>query len=491
MHLVLDGHGPLHVQLTRALKSALSAGLVHSNNRLPPSRLLARELGISRNTVLTAYEQLREDGFIDPKVGSGSYVTVPHMAEPATDVQRPVSPPQSRFSRRGRKVHDPTALGAGSTPKGVRFPFQYGLPLVNLALTSAWARALARAAAYTSPNYPAPQGLPVLREAICDYLFRRRGIKARPDDILIVAGTQQATSLTARVLLDEGSRVVMEDPHYLSMRKILQIHGAEVLGVPVDTQGIRCDLLPQKSPRLICVTPSHQFPTGAVLSLARRIEILQYARQHQCWIFEDDYDAEFRYGGKPVPALRSLDYDDRVIYVGTFSKALFPSLRLAYMVVPAAIRDDFLTAKWADDRGNSAVEQTALAEFMKSGGFERHLRRSTQILRKRRDALIIGLRGCSRGRLTIADSHAGMHLVVWLHNRANCEANAFIELARTKGLSLHSIGPHYFSPPRQQLGLLMGYCGLSTAEIVEAMSIFSACLDEFYSDCALHSASAS
>jgi len=478
MHLQLDGLGPLHAQLTRALKVALAHGRAGQGAKLPPTRALARDLGLSRNTVLTAYEQLRAEGFMEARVGSGSFVTAPLMTEAANDPQPMVAPPQTAYARRAREIHDPSWVGRrNQTP--ARFSFQYGLPLVNPALTTAWGRELARAAAYTAPNYPESQGLPALREAICDYLARRRGVQATPEDVLIVAGTQQAVSLSARVLLEPGDLAVVEEPQYFALRQILQIHGARVQGVDVDTDGLLPDRMPKESPRLVCVTPSHQFPSGAVLSLQRRLELLQYARRHDTWILEDDYDGEFRYDSKPLAALRSLDRDGRVLYVGTFSKTLFPSLRLGYVVMPAALRQDLVTAKWAQDFGSSAIEQAALAHFMQSGGFERHLRRSARTLVERRDALLEGLRECSKGRLDIADSHAGMHLVVWLRGKKNADLDPILAHAQKLGLGLHTIRPHYLRAP-EGAGLLMGYCGLSVAQIREAMPVFARVLDAAY-----------
>jgi GntR family transcriptional regulator/MocR family aminotransferase len=360
----------------------------------------------------------------------------------------------------------------------VRYSFQYGVPFTNPALTSAWARELAHAAAYTSPNYPASQGLPALREAVCDYLARRRGIQAEPQDVVIVDGTQQAVALTARVLLDPGDEVLLEEPHYSAMREALQIHGAQVRTVPVDAHGLRCDALPVPAPKLVCVTPSHQFPSGAVLSLPRRLQLLDYARRHGSWILEDDYDGEFRYDARPLAALRSLDEGDRVIYVGTFSTALFPSLRLGYLVVPAGLRGDYVNAKWQDDFGSCGIEQAALARFIVEGGFERHLRRAWKTLKERRAALLDGLQACSRGRLQIDDSHAGMHLVVWLKDRSAAQGEAFIARARSLGLGLYPIAPYYLQPP-DRAGLLLGYCGLSVAEIHDAVALFATCLDEF------------
>ncbi|HEY5780998.1 MAG TPA: PLP-dependent aminotransferase family protein [Lysobacter sp.] len=476
MHLQLDGRGPLHAQLTRALKTAVFAGRVHQGSRLPATRQLARELGVSRNTVLAAYEQLRAEGFVDGRVGSGSYVTPPLQALRTMHAVNATLAPQSEFARRGRLYHDHLRI-PGRRIEGVRYSFQYGVPLTNPALTSSWARELAHAAAYTAPNYPMTQGLPALREAVCDYLARRRGVQAQPEDVIIVDGTQQAVALAARVLLDIDDTAVIEEPHYSSIREALLIHGAKLHTVGVDEEGLQCEALPEQGTKLVCVTPSHQFPTGAVMSLARRLELLDYAHRHGSWILEDDYDGEFRYDAQPLAALRSLDEYGRVIYVGTFSKVMFPSLRLGYMVVPAGLRGDFVNAKWQDDFGSPGIEQAALARFMADGGFERHLRRTWKTLKERRSALLEGLRRCSAGRLEINDSHAGMHLVVWLEDRTRAEGEAFIARARSLGLGLYPITPYYLDPP-DRAGLLLGYCGLSVAEITEAVERFATCLDE-------------
>ncbi|MDR7134880.1 GntR family transcriptional regulator/MocR family aminotransferase [Lysobacter niastensis] len=476
MHLQLDGRGPLHAQLTRALKTAVFAGRVHQGSRLPATRQLARELGVSRNTVLAAYEQLRAEGFVDGRVGSGSYVTPPLQALRTMHAVNATLAPQSEFARRGRLYHDHLRI-PGRRIEGVRYSFQYGVPLTNPALTSSWARELAHAAAYTAPNYPMTQGLPALREAVCDYLARRRGVQAQPEDVIIVDGTQQAVALAARVLLDIDDTAVIEEPHYSSIREALLIHGAKLHTVGVDEEGLQCEALPEQGAKLVCVTPSHQFPTGVVMSLARRLELLDYAHRHGSWILEDDYDGEFRYDAQPLAALRSLDEYGRVIYVGTFSKVMFPSLRLGYMVVPAGLRGDFVNAKWQDDFGSPGIEQAALARFMADGGFERHLRRTWKTLKERRSALLDGLRRCSAGRLQINDSHAGMHLVVWLKDRTRAEGEAFIARARSLGLGLYPITPYYLDPP-DRAGLLLGYCGLSVAEIDEAVERFATCLDE-------------
>jgi len=355
--------------------------------------------------------------------------------------------------------------------------YPYGMPSTTPAMTNAWARKLSHAALYTPPNYPTAQGSPALREAVCDYLSRRRGVQALPEDVLIVGGTQQATTLVARVLLDEGDEVAIEDPQYTAIRTVLKVHGARLTPVPVDEQGMRIDALPARPPKLVCVTPSHQFPMGSVLSLSRRLALLDYARRQRCWIFEDDYDGEFRYDAKPLAALRSLDEDGRVVYIGTFSKALFPALRLGYMVMPRQLRGDLVAAKWLDDFGAPTVEQSALANFMGNGGFERHLRRTAKTLKERRTALLDGLRRLAGNRIEIADSHAGMHLVVWLKGRTREQGEAFIAHARTRDLGLSPISQYYIDPP-DRAGLLLGYASMSVAEIEQAVVLFARCLDE-------------
>ncbi len=481
MHFPLDGCGSLYTQLVRALKDAVLGGRLASGTRFPPTRLLAQELGVSRNTVLAAYEQLRAEGFLQGQVGSGSYVAMPVARAPSTRTATAsqstdrIAPP-SDYARRLRQFHDHARI-PGRTIPGMRYSFQYGFPYTNPLLASSWARALAHAAAYTFPGYPTTQGVPELRQAVCDYLAQRRGVLAAPEDVVIVLGTQQAIALTARVLLDPGDAVAIEDPQYFAISEVLRVQGAQLLPVPVDDAGLRCEALPSEPPRLICVTPSHQFPTGALMSLPRRLALLEYANRHDCWVFEDDYDGEFRYDSNPHAALRSLDADRRVIYVGSFSKVLFPALRMGYLVVPPTLRDDFIAAKWVEDFGSPAIEQSALAHFIADGSFERHLRRTAKTLKQRRAVLLEGLREHAGEHIQIADSHAGMHLVVWLRDRSAAQGEALIAHAATLGLGLYSIAPYYLQPP-DRAGLLMGFGGLSVAEIQAGTALFGRCLRE-------------
>ncbi len=484
LHLPLDGQGPLHAQLTRALRTAMIEGRLAEGERLPATRLLARELGLSRNTVLEAYEQLQAEGCVQARVGAGSFVApgVVHAnaaasaVAPGTHAATEASPAPSAFAERARRFHDHGAI-PGRTVPGTRYAFQYGVPMANPTLTSDWARALSRAARHAPPAYPHVLGLPALREAICGYLSRRRGVQVSPEDVLVVNGTQQAIALAARVLVDPGAAALVEEPQYFAIREVLQIHGAALCSAPVDAAGLVVDALPVPAPRLVCVTPSHQFPTGALMSLERRRQLLDFARRHGSWIFEDDYDGEFRYDARPLAALRSLDRDDRVIYVGSFSKLMFPALRLGYLVMPRALARDFANAKWADDFGSPAIEQWALADFIADGGFERHLRRTAKALRQRRDALLAALHRRLGGRLEVADSNAGTHLVAWLRDADHAGCQALIEHAARRGLGLHPIAPFYLAPPPRP-GLLMGFAGLPLKDIAPAVALLGQCMDE-------------
>jgi GntR family transcriptional regulator / MocR family aminotransferase len=476
MFIELDGQGPHYAQLVRALKASILDGRLTAGSQLPPTRELACDLELSRTTVLAAYEQLRAEGYIQGRIGSGSYVANVQTHRPPRANSDTVAAP-SRYARRARQLHDPRPA---QQHYDMRYNLQYCNPLVNPALFGIWGRELAYAATRVSLDKAEPQGLLALREQICDYLGRRRGISASPKDVLITSGTQQAFSLTARVLLDEGDTVALEEPHYFGAYQAWTAHGARICSVRTDDYGLVCDDLPVTAPRLICVTPSHQFPSGAAMSLPRRLELLRYAETHPCWIFEDDFDGEFRYDAHPLAALRSLDQHDCVIYAGTFSKTMFGALRLGYMVLPASLRQDFTTAKYLDDLSCPEIEQAALAHFMASGGFERHLRRARKELKARHHAVIQGLLEHAGDRVEIVDAPAGMYVLAWLRDYDTLRADALIALARQRGLGLHSMAMHYLKPAACP-GLMFGYSRLSVPALREAMRVFGTCLNDMES----------
>ena len=457
------------------MKVAILDGRVNAGARLPASRSLARELDLSRNTVLAAYEQLQAEGFLLGRVGSGSYVA--NVGSPVAPNRAPPTlvAPLSTFARRAQANTDGRRI-PGHQHGDLRYNLQYGLPLANPLLASVWRREVSRAAEHVEFDYPDAQGLLELRTTICDYLARRRGVPAAVEDVLVVSGTQQAFALAARVLLEPGDTVVLEDPHYRGARQAFAAHGAHARGCRVDADGLVPSALPE-SARLAVVTPSHQFPTGALLPLPRRLDLLEWAARSRAWLIEDDYDGEFRYGGRPLAALKSLDRDGRVIYIGSFSKALFPALRLGYMVVPAAVRDAFVAAKWLEDRGCNALEQSALANFMADGGFERHLRRAALALRARRTAMLAGIARHARGALEVVDSNAGMHLTAWLTRGNHGDCERLVAHARTRGLGLYTVAPYFLKPPPRP-GIVLGYAGLPPADIDAAMRVLGRCLRE-------------
>ena len=471
MHLVLDGGGPLYDQLARALKRAVDDGRLKVGARLPATRELAAELRVSRNTVLVAYEVLRSEGWADARPGAGTFVASgPNDPRPRAS-PAPIAPPSAYASR----LRELPSLPRMRARPPARLALEYGEPLVHLPMLNAWRAELARAVTHAVVGYPASNGLPALRAAVSDYVGRRRGVACAPGDVVIVNGTQQALTLLARVLVDESKRVAIEDPHYPFAAQALRAHGAELVFVPVDDEGLDVSALPSAGVRLVLVTPSHQFPSGVEMSPQRRARLLDYARAHDCWIIEDDYDGEFRHEPAPVPALRAMDREGRVVYVGSFSKVLFPALRLGYVVCPPALRDDVVAAKRLHDLGCSGVEQAALAGFIASGAFDRHLRKAGAELRQRRNALLTGLRRHCGDAVRPSPSRAGMHVVGWLPWATADAVTHLVKAAHDRGLALFPIDP-YYARSAHQAGLLLGFASLSTKQVSEATRVLGDCL---------------
>ncbi len=470
MNLSFDGRGALNQQLARALRSAILDGQLIAGSRLPATRALADSLRVSRNTVLAAYELLCAEQLAVARAGSGTRVARSAGGARQSAERRPSSRP-SRYAARLRELKLPGGEIA------YRYSLQYGEPLLNPRLFNCWRGKLAAAAVRTDPGYPAPAGLPALRVAICEHLKRRRGFLCAPDDVLIVSGTRQALALVARVALDEDDLAVVEDPHSPLAVQSLRAHGARVVSVATDREGLSTAQLPQEPARLIHVTPSHQFPSGVAMSLARRLDLLRQAELAGAWIFEDDYDGEFHYGARPIAALRALDGGERVIYAGTFSKSIFPALRLGYIVAPRGLRDDLCAAKRVEDGGCPAIEQTALAVFMQSGHFDKHLRWSAAELKRRLRVLCEGLRHFCGEHIVVSEPPAGMHLVGWLPRFSESQFARLLSLSASRGLELLPVGPYYdVAPPCP--GLLLGFAGLSCNEIRSATDLLGRTLRE-------------
>ncbi|MBY0274365.1 PLP-dependent aminotransferase family protein, partial [Candidatus Binatia bacterium] len=405
----LDGDGPLHRQTYRALRDAILGGRLRPGERLASSRELADALGVSRNTVLQAYDRLLSEGYAVARPASGTYVANALPAPPvvgasatkraqaeatldaATARRETAHGKPARLGTFGRRIADdirPEHATWSLRRDPLPYDFRYGEPAYADLPLVAWARLLGRRArrlAVRRLAYQPPGGAAELREALAGYLTRARGVVCAPEQILIVRGSQQAIDLAVRLLVDPGERVVLEDPRYTGFAFCATAHGAELVHVPVDEHGLRVERLDAiRDARLAFVTPSHQFPSGGVLPLPRRIALLEWARARDAWLFEDDYDGEFRFAGHPLESLQALDRYGRVLYSGTASKVLFPALRIGWLVVPAALLDVFRSALALSDTGTATIEQLAFADLIREGHLERHVRRMRTRLAARR-----------------------------------------------------------------------------------------------------------
>jgi len=464
-----EASGPLHRRVYVALKAKIRTGGLGPATRVPSTRALARDLGVSRNTVMLAYEQLAAEGYLASRHRGATSVADVTPPRPAPGPARPAAERPAPMSAYARRLTDRLDLAPSLPRRALRYDFRYGRPAVDEFPREIWRRLLvahARRASSDALGYGSPAGHPSVREALSEYLGRARGVVSDPERIVVVNGTQQALDLIARVLLDPGDGAVVEEPHYPGATIPFEAVGARLLRVPVDAGGLDPARLPPAAqrPRLAYVTPCHQFPSGVIMPLERRLALLQWASRVGAWVVEDDYVSEFRYEGRPLEALQSLDRDERAIYMGSFSKTLFPALRVGYLVLPRALVRPFLAAKWAADRFSAPLYQEALAELITSGQFERYLRRAGARNAGRRRALIAALREHFGSRVEIAGENTGVHLVVWLNDVPPRDLGALIARAARAGVGIYPVAPYYAEPPRRA-GLLFGYAALAEGEI--------------------------
>jgi len=469
--LQLDGNGPLHRQVYASLRDAILAGDLRTGARLPSTRELAAEMGLSRTTVQLAFEQLLAEGYVEGRVGSGTYVA-PGLEE-ARDSRPPADATDaSRLSSSGRRILEvarPLLSNRASGRPRPRWDFRHGLPSLADFPRRSWRRHLLRRArdfSLDACDYGAAQGSAELRDAIAGYLTRSRGVKCTAEEIVIVTGSQQGLDLTARLLVDEGDAVLMEEPGYEGARSAFTFAGARLLPVPVDEEGMRLDAeqMNARGVRLAYATPSHQYPLGWVMSLPRRLALLQWAERAGTYVVEDDYDGEYRLGGRPLAPLRALDRGGRVLYLGTFSKVMFPALRLGYLVVPPALVQPFARAKSLADGGTPMLEQQALADFIRSGSFERHLRRARARIRERRAVLIESVAKHLGDRVEVVGADAGAHVLLRLRGWSTARGHELARRAAGEGVGVYPATPYYLKPPRQA-ELVLGYGSLNHAQI--------------------------
>jgi GntR family transcriptional regulator/MocR family aminotransferase len=468
MLLTLDGQGPRYAQITRALRGAIQDEVLAAGTRLPPTRDLARSLGCSRNIVLLAYEQLLLEGYLSTRQGAGTFVS-PELPS-AKRRPRAVAPAQGplRLSQRGRTgvtaaAHARAAMGR---PPNVTIDFMYGLcepdPRVIAHVRTAFNTSL-RARAF---RYGSPAGDLGLRQQIADRIRAARGITRAADDIVVTSGAQQGLDICVRMLLDSGDHIVMEDPGYVSAQAVFTAAGAKVIRVPVDEHGLDPSALPsERVPvRAIYVTPSHQFPTGAVMPAARRHALLAWAKRRGAYVIEDDYDGEFRYQGRPIAALAGMDADGIVIYCGTFAKTLFPSLRLGYLAVPRGSASALAQGKWLCDLSSSPLLQQTLGGLMATGEYDRHIRRMQKRYRLRREVLLDAFKKRFEDAVEIQGSAAGLHVVAWLPRLAPELMPTLIAECARRGVGMYSIAAHA-ARPLPRAGLLVGY-GLTDPDAI-------------------------
>ena len=476
-----DANAPLYRQLHAALHDAILTGRLRPGERLPSSRALGKRLGCSRNTVTEAYDLLTAEGYLEGRVGAGSFVSRAFAEGWVRD--RPTLPgaPENdnppRLSRAGRVLME---MGSGASPDmdpprrdsvgpdPAAFPFE------------AWVRALTRAWRRPDPDQAFrgdPMGYPPLREAVADYLRKVRALNCGADQVMITSGAQHALDLVARLLLDPGDKVWIEDPSYRGARAALAAAGARPIPIPVDKDGLDLEHATEIAPdaRAAMVTPSHHFPLGVTMSLARRMKLLEWAAAGEHWIVEDDYDSEFRYTGRPIPALQGLDISQRVIYVGTFSKAMFPGLRLGYLVLPPGLVEPFRAARLLLDGHTGTVGQLALAEFIADGHFPAHLRRMRALYGRRRNIMLHHLQEQLAPFLAEPPGEAGMHLLA--HLRDGLDDTAIARRAGEDGIACQPLSAYYTGQNRRH-GLVLGFGAVEDNAIAGMMGRLARIMEE-------------
>lgn len=470
-HVSLVGRKNLSGEIYRQLRRAILAGRLRPGDSLPPTRELARSLSVSRTTVTVAYDRLAGEGFVSSRIGAGTFVS--ENAE-----SRPVSVEQRRGDTlRPRAIWESVSLPSGLSRR-VRYDFRTGLPDAALFPYAVWRRLMGRelrSDAVGSGRYGDPAGDRSLREAISRHIGVARAVDASADDVVITSGTQQALDIVARVLVAPGDRVAVEDPGYPPPRSLFRTLGARVTGVPVDDEGIVVDALPRDA-RFVYVTPSHQYPLGVPMSLPRRLALLDWADQHDAAIIEDDYDSEFRFGGRPIEPLQTLDRAGRVIYVGSFSKTVLPTLRLGFIVAPPSLRNALHRAKFVTDWHTSLLAQTTLARFIDEGWFSRHVRKLNKIYGLRREIIVDTLARDFADHLEVIPSTAGLHLAAVTRTFSVERLSAIVRKAFDAGVALQELSRFALNVPSRP-GLVLGYGAIPTSRIKEGLRRLKGCFD--------------
>jgi GntR family transcriptional regulator / MocR family aminotransferase len=466
---------PLQRQIYLEIRKAILAGQLRPRVRVPSTRALAEALEVSRTTTALAYEQLMGEGYLTASSGSGTYVCA-QLPDLCLEAGQPSAGgshagTRLRLSEYGRRLAESPRLAA--PPCEAPYDFSLGCPSLEEFPMAIWMRLLARHARRAESavlDYaPDPQGHPPLRAAIAAYLGRSRAVKCDAGQVVVVSGTQQAINMCLQVLVEPGGTVAMEDPGYFAARRAFQAYGARILPLPVGAGGL--DLDPLDGPegaacRMVYVTPSHQFPTGTVMDPTRRLRLLAFCRGRGAAVFEDDYDSEFRFRGRPLPAMQGLDEAGVVLYAGTFSKILFPAFHMGYLVVPQSLAETFTKAQWVTSREPSSLQQWALADFILEGHLERHIRRIRALYAGRRDALVENLQHYFGTRVEILGDEGGMHLTARFETRM--PDSEVLRKAAAVGIILPALADRCMVPGRPH-GFVFGFARMSPARIREGV----------------------
>lgn len=464
------GGQSLQRQIYDSCRSAILEARLRPGQRLPSSRVLASEIGVSRFPVLNAYAQLLAEGYVESRVGAGTVVSA-SLPEPWI----PCGPARAKSAAHSepRRIASRYKL----LPAAKKFPwlshfgaFRVGQVAFDKFPHQIWSSLIARhcrAGNAESVHYGDLMGSPSLRRAVANYLRTARSVRCEAEQVLIVNGSQQALELAARVLLNPGDRVWVEEPSYPLARNVFTLNGCQLVPVPVDTEGLNvaAGIRKFKKARTAFVTPSHQFPLGVTMSASRRLQLVEWAQSAGAWIIEDDYDSEYRYESLPIASLQGLDPNNRVIYIGTFSKVLFPALRMGYIVVPPDLVGPFFNVRQVMDLGMPTFFQNVLADFIEEGHFARHIRRTRIVYAELRHELVDNLSKTFGSSLAPVGAEAGMHIAVMLPDGFSDEEIA--ERAARHNLSLWPLSRMYLGEPRQ--GFILGFGGVAQAEIPHAV----------------------
>jgi GntR family transcriptional regulator / MocR family aminotransferase len=480
---------PLYRQIYETIRRSILSGEFHSGKQLQSSRVLAKQLGISRLTVINAYELLLAEGYLQSRNGAGTYVAE-HLPEEFLNTPRlelpkgatETAPRLLNLSKYGENIRRESRVILRYNAATPPLPFQSGLAAIDEFPFDVWTKLVNksyRTLARQAFGYGDPAGFAPLREAMATYLKSARAVDGAPEQVIITAGAQHAFDLIGKVFLEPRTKILVENPCYFGVKQAFQTFDAELVPVPVDEDGFNLSAVLKESQnaRLAYVTPSHQFPLGQTMSLARRLQLLEWAKKADAWIVEDDYDSEFRYEGRPLPSLQGLSSGDagRVLYIGTFSKTIFPALKLGCLVVPRDLVEIFTAARAVSGSHSALIEQATLAEFISEGHFGRHMRRMRRLYENRQQVLVSEIKKHLTGIIEIENSISGMHVIGWLPE--GVKDSAAVEKAAQFGIRTASVSALSLTPNKRN-GLILGYTAINDKQIKNGVKQLAKALKE-------------